>query len=129
MKQKIYTIKTVNRFSAAHVIPGHPGICARLHGHNFRMEVEVKGHTLNEIGILIDFADLKSAVQHLLDKVDHRYLNEIPPFDKISPTAENIAAWAYHELKKQLKEDVAHLAAVTVWESENSGVCYTEEEV
>ncbi|MFA6036905.1 MAG: 6-carboxytetrahydropterin synthase QueD [Legionellales bacterium] len=129
MKQKTFTIKTVSRFSAAHVIPGHPGICARLHGHNFRMEVEVKGTQLNEIGILIDFQDLKSATQNLIDKIDHRYLNEIPPFDKISPTAENIAQWAYFELKKQLNEDVAHLSAVSVWESENSGVRFTEEEV
>lgn len=129
MKQKTFTIKTVSRFSAAHVIPGHPGICARLHGHNFRMEVEVKGTQLNEIGILIDFQDLKSATQNLIDKIDHRYLNEIPPFDKISPTAENIAQWAYHEIKKQINPALAQLVAVSVWESENSGVRFTEEEV
>jgi 6-pyruvoyltetrahydropterin/6-carboxytetrahydropterin synthase len=129
MTQKIYTIKTISRFSAAHIIPGHPGICARLHGHNFRMEVEVQGKKLNDIGILVDFQDVKAATQTIIDKIDHRYLNEIPPFDKISPTAENIAQWAYQHLKELLNSEQAQVCAVTLWETDHGAVRYTEEEV
>jgi 6-pyruvoyltetrahydropterin/6-carboxytetrahydropterin synthase len=128
MTQKVYTLKTVSRFSSAHVIPGHPGKCARLHGHNFRMEVEVQGHKLNEIGILIDFQDLKAATQTIIDKIDHQYLNDIPPFDKLSPTAENIAQWAYEQLKKIINNEYAQIAAVTLWETDNGAVRYTEQE-
>ncbi len=92
------------------------------------MEVAVQGTQLNNIGILFDFQDLKTAVQVLIDQIDHRYLNEIPPFDKISPTAENIAMWAYQHLQKMINNDQIKITTVTVWESENSGVCYTEED-
>jgi 6-pyruvoyltetrahydropterin/6-carboxytetrahydropterin synthase len=128
MTQKNYLIKTINHFSAAHIIPGHPGICSRLHGHNFKVEVEIKGNRLNDIGIAIDFQDVKTATKTLLDQLDHRYLNEIPPFDTVSPTAENIAWWLYQQLKPLLTTPTTTLHAISVWESENSGVCYTEEE-
>jgi 6-pyruvoyltetrahydropterin/6-carboxytetrahydropterin synthase len=128
MTQKNYLIKTINHFSAAHVIPGHPGKCARLHGHNFKVEVEVHCTTLNDIGIAIDFHDVKAATKILLEKLDHRYLNEVPPFDTLSPTAENIAMWLYQQLTPAISSDDAKLCAITVWESENSAVRYTEEE-
>ncbi|HLF66004.1 MAG TPA: 6-carboxytetrahydropterin synthase QueD [Gammaproteobacteria bacterium] len=126
MIQKTYTIKTISYFSAAHIIPGHPGICARLHGHNFKVEVEMIATKLNEIGISIDFQDVKTATKALIDQLDHRYLNEIPPFDHISPTAENLAQWIYQQLLPQFESSDATLNAITVWESENNAVRYTE---
>lgn len=128
MTQKIYTIKTINHFSAAHVIPGHPGACSRLHGHNFKVEVEMQGTQLNEIGIAIDFQDVKTATLALIDQLDHQNLNDIPPFNQIIPTAENIAAWIYQQLAIVFANTDARLVAVMVWESENSGVRYTEKE-
>ncbi len=127
MIQKTYTIKTIGHFSAAHIIPGHPGICARLHGHNFKVEVEIKAFQLNEIGISIDFQDVKTATKVLLEKLDHTHLNEVPPFDTLSPTAENIAQWFYQQLLPLFNFSHAKLNAITVWESDNNAVRYTEE--
>ncbi len=125
-----YLLKIVTDFAAAHALRGYPGDCQNLHGHNWKVEVEVRANRLNKIGIAIDFKKLKGMTQHIIDDLDHSSLNEIPPFDQTNPTAENIAAYIYHRLAEDLEKEFKHttlaVAAITLWETGCSSVCYSE---
>ncbi len=122
----LYTLKVVRDFAAAHSLRGYDGTCKRLHGHNWKVEVEVITDQLNDIGIAIDFKTIKSYTKSISERLDHYYLNEVAPFDKINPTAENIARYFFSELKQMLKNKNANIGAVTVWETERASVRYTE---
>ena len=107
-------------FSAAHYLRNYVGKCANLHGHNYKVEVHVRGAKLNETGMLIDFADLKAATRKVVDYLDHRNINDLPPFDKeINSTAEEIAAYFLREVGAQLNNDRIQVYKVRVWETEN----------
>jgi 6-pyruvoyltetrahydropterin/6-carboxytetrahydropterin synthase len=122
----MYTLTVVTDFSASHIIPGHPGKCARLHGHNWKVEISVQAKALNELGMAVDFADVKAIAKNVIDEVDHRHLNDIPPFDTISPTAENVSAWFYQRLSKLINTQDISVSAVTLWETDRSRVQYSE---
>lgn len=66
------------------------------------MEVTVESKKLNKIGLAVDFKVLKKTLERILEKLDHKYLNEIPPFDKENPSSENIARYIYQEFEKAL---------------------------
>ncbi len=122
-----YTARIITHFSAAHDIPGHTGGCENLHGHNFKVEVEAQAFELNDLGMAIDFADLKKATKKYTEVLDHSYVNEHSPFDKINPTSENIAKYLYQQIKSELEDNSAKLLAVTVWESDSCCVRYSED--
>lgn len=123
----MFLIKVQEAFEAAHNLRGYNGKCARLHGHNWVIEVEVTGEKLNELGILVDFKDVKRELKNILDRLDHRYINEIEPFDKINPTAENLAKYIYDEFSiNEIFNEDAKLLAVSVFESPKSSVRYSE---
>jgi len=124
----LYTIKVITDFAAAHLLRGYAGECSRLHGHNWKVEVEVVASALNEVGMGIDFKDIKASTREVIGRLDHRNLNDLPPFDKINPTAENIAAHIYTTLAANLNNERAQVAAVTIWETERACVKYTEQE-
>ena len=113
------------RFSAAHRLVGYQGQCGRIHGHTWKVRVEVVSETVNDIGISIDFKELKQLTKHVVDRLDHENINEVPPFDSQNPTAENLAQYIYREVQKELPNDV-RLGEITVWESENHAVIYSE---
>ena len=123
-----FKMKIVTDFAAAHLLRGYPGPCSRLHGHNWKIEVEVSATRLDEIGMGMDFRDIKTATKDVIDRLDHRHLNELPPFDEINPTAENIAAHIYKQLVEKVNDDRVSVHAVTVWETERACVSYTEDE-
>jgi len=123
----LYTLKVVTEFAAAHTLRDYPGACSRMHGHNWKVEVEVKATSLDDVGMGVDFKVIKQAAKQLGGELDHRYLNEIAPFDKINPTAENIACHLYTGLAKQLNTETLQVCAVTLWETERACVRYTEE--
>jgi len=114
-----YNISVTKTFSAAHALRGYKGRCERLHGHNWKIKVTISSGRLDRTGMVMDFTDLKLLLDRVLAKIDHRYLNEIAPFNKINPTAENIAAYLYKEAKPALKKGLK-LETVEVWESETS---------
>lgn len=122
-----YTLRILTDFAAAHALRQYDGECARLHGHNWKVEVEVSASALNEVGMGVDFKVIKSAAKGVIDELDHQHLNEIPPFDRLNPTAENIAAFLYGELARRLNDDRVRVSAVTLWETERACVRYTEE--
>ena len=123
----LYTLKVVSDFASAHSLRDYPGDCQRLHGHNWKVEVEVVASELDEMGMGIDFKQMKCITKEVTDTLDHRYLNEIKPFDKINPTAENIASHLYKQISKKLNNARAKVKAVTLWETERACVRYTEE--
>lgn len=116
-------------FEAAHRVVDYPGKCNRMHGHNWTIDVTVFGTELNELGFLVDFKDLKAAIDELvISKLDHYYLNDLDAFKTMNPTAENMARFIYQELKKsELFHSTVTLKSVRVWESPKSAVLYYED--
>ncbi|MGD8558766.1 MAG: 6-carboxytetrahydropterin synthase QueD [Gammaproteobacteria bacterium] len=121
-----YTLKIVTDFASAHTLRDYPGACSRLHGHNWKVEVEVCASELDSVGMGIDFKAIKTATKKVTAELDHRYLNEIKPFDEINPTAENIAAYIYQGVSELLNNDRVRVTAITLWETERACVRYTE---
>jgi 6-pyruvoyltetrahydropterin/6-carboxytetrahydropterin synthase len=122
-----YTLKILADFASAHTLRDYPGDCSRMHGHNWKLEVEVTAISLNNHGMGMDFKTIKTATRELAKTLDHRYLNDIPPFDSINPTAENIAQYFYQNLSKTLNIDTAKISGVTLWETDRACVRYSED--
>jgi len=121
----MYEISVEQHFDAAHFLRGYRGKCEALHGHRFRVVVKIKSAGVNDIGIAYDFAELKQHLRDILAKFDHTCLNDVPPFDKINPSSENIASIIYKELQPKLVGVPVSLSCVEVWESPQTGVVYT----
>ena len=124
---KRYTMKILLDFAAAHLLRDYDGVCNRLHGHNWKVEVLVTATELDDVGMGMDFKVIKDATRELIGKLDHRNLNDIPPFDKINPTAENISEYLYSELSGMLNTDGIKVSAVTLWETDRASVTFTED--
>ena len=114
-------------FSAAHALQGYEGKCANVHGHNFAVEVSVKAGATGSDGITVDFLELKTILRETVAELDHKYLNEVPPFDQVNPTSENIARWIFSVIEDRLGSDNAMLSAVKVAESPDCSVTYTKD--
>lgn len=123
----IYTLKILADFASAHTLRNYPGDCSRMHGHNWKIEVEVTATELNNHGMGMDFKTIKTATRKLAKTLDHRYLNDIPPFDTVNPTAENIAQYFYQSLSKTINIDTAKISGVTLWETDRACVRYSED--
>ncbi len=123
-----YTLKILTDFASAHTLRDYPGACARMHGHNWKVEAEVRTRSLDELGMGVDFKVIKQATRDIAARLDHRYLNELEPFTEINPTAEHIAAYFFRELSAQLNNESIRVHAVTLWETERACVRYAEDE-
>ena len=119
-----YTLKVLTEFAAAHQLRDYPGNCARMHGHNWKVEVQVTGTALDGVGMVTDFKTMKKAAREAAKTLDHYFLNDIAPFDQINPTAEHIAVWFFVTLSGALNQPNARVSAITVWENEYSAVTY-----
>jgi 6-pyruvoyltetrahydropterin/6-carboxytetrahydropterin synthase len=113
----MFEVSVTQTFAAAHALRGYKGKCERLHGHNYKVEVTVLGETLDSIGLLADFVDVKHAMQKVFERLDHHNLNETPPFDTLNPSAENIAHYVCTEVQRLLAGD-ARVSQVKVWETD-----------
>lgn len=116
------SIKT--HFSAAHRLVGYAGPCANLHGHNWDVEVFVRGTQLNELGMLIDFTAIKEAVRIAMNEVDHCDLNQLPAFIRENPTSENLARYLHERLSKTLNSKALKVFKVTVCETPRTTASY-----
>jgi 6-pyruvoyltetrahydropterin/6-carboxytetrahydropterin synthase len=121
----MYEISVEKHFDAAHFLRGYQGKCEALHGHRYRVVVRVKASRLDDIGLAYDFTDLKRYLNDILSRFDHTCLNDVAPFDRINPSAENIAATIYDELNTKLSAEPITLSGVEAWESPQTGVIYT----
>ena len=121
----MYEISVEKHFDAAHFLRGYKGKCEAMHGHRYRVVARVKADKLDDIGLAYDFTELKRHLNDILSRFDHTCLNDVKPFDGINPSAENIAATIYEELKKRLAPEPITLACVEAWESPQTGVAYS----
>ncbi len=121
----MYQISVEQHFDAAHFLRGYQGKCEALHGHRFRVVVKIRASEVDDIGLAYDFTLLKQHLADILSGFDHTCLNDVPPFDKINPSSENIAATIYNELQPKLAGAPVSLSCVEVWESPQSGVAYS----
>ena len=122
----MFVLKIVTDFASAHSLRDYPGDCARLHGHNWQVEVMVCSQVLNESGIAIDFREIKRQTKLVVKRLDHQYLNEIEPFDVLNPTAENIAKYLFDEIAVLINKQNVKVIEVTIWETPRSAVTYSE---
>lgn len=114
-------------FAAAHNLINYQGDCENLHGHNWRVEVTVAAKELDGAGLGIDFKVLKKKTNLLLDKLDHKYLNDLEPFINSSPSSENISRYLFDQLSNSLNSENITVERVNVWESDNACASYTRE--
>jgi 6-pyruvoyltetrahydropterin/6-carboxytetrahydropterin synthase len=121
---EVYTLTVRSSFAAAHRLREYAGNCERLHGHNWQVEATVESERLDEQGMAMDFRAMKGALHDILSGMDHRYLNEIPPFDAQNPSSENLARYIFGEMAGRIPAP-ARLRRITVWESEDARAEYT----
>ncbi len=122
----MYELTIISDFAAAHNLRFYEGECERLHGHNWKVEVTVAGRKLDRSGLAMDFKVLKKILENILERLDHKYLNEIMPFDRENPSSENIARYIFNQFKKEIKGKGIKVARVRVWESDNAAATYYE---
>jgi 6-pyruvoyltetrahydropterin/6-carboxytetrahydropterin synthase len=115
-----WTLTREYRFEAAHQLHWHPGRCARLHGHSYRMEVSVSG-PLDARGVVRDFAEIDAVVEEaVLDSFDHSFLNDLID----NPTCERLAAHAF----ARILEAGLDVVSVRLWETERGSVTVVSDE-
>jgi len=123
-----YTVSTEIVFSASHTLRDYSGGCSRLHGHNWTVRVYYSFSSPDSQGITVDFLTLKAALEkELLPRFDHVNLNDIPPFERLNPTSENLAAEIYRICRENLTFEGGSLLKVELWETPTDMVSYSEE--
>ncbi len=124
----MYILRIETDFAAAHNLRNYKGKCENLHGHNWKVAIEVSSEKLDNIGIVIDFSILKSIANSIITKLDHYYLNELPAFTEQNPSSENIAKYIYTKFKEKINLDYTSvkIEQVIIWESANYSASYRE---
>lgn len=123
----MFEIAVEQTFAAGHALRNYKGKCENVHGHNFRVQVLIEGERLDETGLLVDFIDVKETMRSIIDRLDHVFLNDIPPFDVKNPSAENIAEYFYQEMARGLKSALpVRVREVKVWETDIQSASYRE---
>ncbi len=120
----MFTLCVRDSFAAAHRLVGYKGKCEELHGHNFTVEVCVRGAELQDDGMLIDFKVLKGHLQEILDVLDHKYINDIPFFSTRAASAEYIAMYIFSEMESRIGNNSVSMKEVRVWESDRACASY-----
>lgn len=127
MAKGIYRLTVRDEFAAAHALRHYQGKCENIHGHNYGVELVVEGETLSgDVEILADFGDLKKALKAALADLDHRLLNDVPPFDRLNPSSENLARHLYKRLEGPVTALKARVHSVTVSERGAQSATYLE---
>ncbi len=121
----MYEISVERHFDAAHALRGYKGKCEALHGHRFQVVAKVRASGLDDIGLAYDFTELKQHLDDIIARFDHTCLNDVPPFDEINPSSENIASTIYSELQRKLGAAPPTISCIEVWESPQTRVSYS----
>jgi 6-pyruvoyltetrahydropterin/6-carboxytetrahydropterin synthase len=120
----MYEVIVEQQFSAAHYLKDYPGKCANVHGHNYRVQITVEGEVLDHLGMVIEFEVIKQAVKEWIDKLDHNFINEVPPFDTLQPSAENLARFFHDVVAAAIQDSAARVSYVRVYETEKCSAAY-----
>jgi len=129
----MFEVSVEETFAAGHALRGYRGKCENVHGHNYKVRVTLQGREVGSIGLLFDFKDLKEAIHCTVRKLDHQFLNDVPPFDTLNPSAENLAKYFFDEVSRLLAAGPPNgnpsapctVKSVTVWETETTTATYT----
>src|SRR5438270_5440784 len=120
-----FEVMIERNFSSAHQLRGYKGKCENLHGHNYRIEIFARGSELNNIGLLVDFVELKEAADDVVKYLDHRNINELPPFDEeLNPSAENLARFILEKIASRISDDRVQIYKVRCFETPTSVATY-----
>lgn len=125
----MHSIRIESHFSAAHNLRGYRGRCEKLHGHNWKVEVQIGSSRLNKLAMVCDFKEARKKLEKVLKGLDHSHLNNLAYFKKNNPTSEKIAEFIYNNLKKSFKTGGLILQQVTVWETERAQASFSEGEL
>jgi 6-pyruvoyltetrahydropterin/6-carboxytetrahydropterin synthase len=120
----MFELSVTGHMAAAHFLRGYDGPCKDLHGHTWKVEVTVQADKLNDIGLVVDFRDIKDKLKEFLAHLDHVCLNDVPYFQDRNPSTENLAYYLYQNFGRECRP--LRLIRVRVWESESSSVVYYE---
>ena len=125
----MYEIRVEAGFAAGHYLRNYRGKCENPHGHNYKVQVTLRGAELDEAGLLLDFKQLKQVMRPVIDRLDHQMMNDIEPFITINPSAENLARYFFDQTNAQLHEMTAGRVSVkdcTVFETDTTTATYYE---
>jgi 6-pyruvoyltetrahydropterin/6-carboxytetrahydropterin synthase len=124
----VFVVRVEARFEAAHFLREYRGISEPLHGHSYKVEAELAavGGGVDQDAIAVDFVSARRKLETLAKKLDYGCINDVPPFDTINPSAENIAQWFAKELGAAVAGEQARVVAVTIWEGPVNSVRYEQ---
>ena len=120
----MFELKVTSHFSAAHQLKMVAKKCENLHGHNWKVEVHITGKKLNHAGVLIDFGEIKMHLSKIMEKLDHKFLNDLECFHDGNPSSENIAKYISEELQTAINDPSVRVSRVTAWESDDACASY-----
>ena len=120
-----FEVMIERNFSSAHQLRGYKGKCENLHGHNYKIEIYARGRELDNIGLLVDFGELKTAADEVVRYLDHRNINELPPFDvELNPSAENLARYILERVAASVGDERVQVYKVRCFETPTSIATY-----
>jgi 6-pyruvoyltetrahydropterin/6-carboxytetrahydropterin synthase len=121
----MFEVMIERNFSSAHQLRGYKGKCENLHGHNYKIEIYARGSELDNIGLLVDFGELKDAADEVVAYLDHRNINELPPFDEeLNPSAENLARYILERVARRVGDERVQVYKVRCFETPTSVATY-----
>jgi 6-pyruvoyltetrahydropterin/6-carboxytetrahydropterin synthase len=125
----MYEVTVDAGFSSGHFLRNYRGKCENPHGHNYKVRITLAGVELDDAGLLLDFKLLKQVMRPIIERIDHRMLNDLEPFTVLNPSAENLAKYFYDETNIQLNGMTAGRVRVkdcTIWETDTTTATYYE---
>jgi 6-pyruvoyltetrahydropterin/6-carboxytetrahydropterin synthase len=125
----MYEVTADADFSSGHYLRNYTGNCENPHGHNYKVRVTLAGTELDVAGLLLDFRLLKQALRPVIDRLDHKMINEVEPFTEINPSAENLAKYFYDQTSEQVTTMTTgrvHVKECTIWETDTTTATYHE---
>ena len=120
----MFEVTVEQEFASAHALRNYKGACENVHGHNWKAQVVIEGERLDEAGMLIDFLDVKRMMDAIVGRLDHKFLNEVPPFDVKNPSAENLAEHFYEGMSTDLEGLGVRVKEVKIWETAVQSATY-----
>jgi 6-pyruvoyltetrahydropterin/6-carboxytetrahydropterin synthase len=120
----MFEVSVEQTFAAGHALRNYHGKCENVHGHNYRVQITMAGPNLDHTGLLVDFVEVKNLMNGVVDYLDHQFINDLPPFDTINPSAENIAKYFYDRVAAGLSPGDVRISEVRIWETDNCAAVY-----
>lgn len=125
----MFEVTVEDTFAAGHYLRNYKGKCEKPHGHNYKVRITLAGRELDKAGLLLDFKDLREVIKHVIDRLDHQMINDLEPFTRVNPSAENLAKYFYDETNARLSgsaEGRVRVKDVTVFETDSTTAKYSE---